>query len=337
MLRPLAMLFVVFLEGSVALAQGNGWLKPVVDQRSFRLPAEVPSPAGNEATPDRIQLGKMLFFDSRLSGSNLISCATCHNPDHDWSDGLRTAVGEDEQVLVRATPSIINSGFNQFFMWDGSFRVLEDQVWRPMLGTTEMHGSQEQILSTLRAIPGYILAFDKAYPGEGISRETVAKAIATFERTLISRDSPFDRWIDGDETSLSVSAKDGFAIFTGKGHCAACHQNGNFTDQGFHNIGLKGNTDPGRFAIVPILILRGSFKTPSLRDVYLTPPYMHDGSYFTLEEVVDHYDRGGDDTTNLDPNIKPLRLTKKEKKDLVEFLKSLTGRQQAIVAPVLPQ
>jgi cytochrome c peroxidase len=136
---------------------------------------------------------------------------------------------------------------------------------------------------------------------------------------------------------MTPSAKRGFALFTGKANCTACHQGSNFTDQGFHNLGLKGNADLGRFAIVPIRVMRGAFKTPTLRDVALTAPYMHNGSYRTLEEVVDHYNRGGDDKENLDPNMKPLGLTDQERTDLVEFLKSLTGKQLTITLPRLPQ
>jgi cytochrome c peroxidase len=266
-----------------------------------------------------------------------MSCATCHNPSLGWADGLRTAVGDGMQVLARATPSIVNSGFNRLQMWDGRFSSLEEQAWGPMLASAEMHGSQEDILVKLKAVPGYVAAFDKAYPGGDITKETVAKAIANFERTVVSRDSAFDRWGQGDESVLNASAKRGFEIFTGKANCIACHQGSNFTDQGFHNIGLKGNTDLGRYAKVPIRVMRGAFKTPTVRDIALTAPYMHNGMYRTLEEVIDHYDRGGDDKENLDPNIKPLGLSDQEKKDLVEFLKSLTGKQPTITVPRLPQ
>jgi cytochrome c peroxidase len=309
----------------------------VNDKQSFRLPSEVPAPAGNLTTPDRGDLGKMLFFDPRLSGSSSMSCASCHNPSLGWSDGLRTAVGNGMLVLGRATPSIVNSGFNRFQMWDGRFSSLEEQAWGPMLASAEMHGSTDEILVRLRALPGYVDTFDKAYPGEGITKETVAKAIASFERTIVSRDSPFDRWIQGDETAVNASVKRGFVLFTGKANCAACHFGGNFTDQGFHNLGLEGSLDEGRYAKVPVKVLKGAFKTPTLRDVALTTPYMHSGVYRTLEEVVEHYDRGGDVKQNIDPNIKSLQLTDQEKKDLVEFLKSLTGKQPAITLPRLPQ
>jgi len=309
----------------------------VNDKKSFRLPSEIPAPAGNMQTPDRVELGKMLFFDPRLSGSNWISCASCHNPSLGWSDGLRTAVGNGMQVLARATPSIVNSGFNRLQMWDGRFSSLEEQAWGPMLASDEMHGSSDEILVKLRALPGYVDAFNKAYPGEGITKETVAKAVANFERTVVSKDSPFDLWIQGDESAVSDPVKRGFALFTGKANCVACHSGGNFTDQGFHNIGLEGSIDVGRYAQVPVKAMKGAFKTPTLRDATLSAPYMHNGIYRSLEEVVEHYNRGGDVKENLDPNIKPLQLTDQEKKDLVEFLKSLIGKEPTITVPRLPQ
>ena len=304
---------------------------------TFRLPDTVPVPADNSVTPERVELGKMLFFDPRMSGSNWISCASCHNPSLGWSDGLPTAIGDGMRVLGRSTPSIVNSAFNRYQMWDGRFNSLEEQAWGPMLASAEMHGSTEEVLAKLKAAPGYAQAFERAYPGEGMTKETVAKAIASFERTVISKDSPFDRWKQGDEAAVSPSAKRGFELFTGKANCVACHQGANFTDQGFHNIGLKNNTDEGRYAKVPIKVLKGAFKTPSLRDIALTAPYMHNGAYRTLEDVVDHYSRGGDNSENLDPNIKPLNLADQEKKDLVEFLRSLTGKQDPITLPKLPQ
>jgi cytochrome c peroxidase len=237
----------------------------------------------------------------------------------------------------RATPSIVNIGFNAFQTWDGRFRTLEDQAWEPMLASTEMHGLQSEVLAKLQAMPGYVNAFNEAYAGEGITRTTVAKAIASFERTVISRDSPFDRWIAGSESAISVSAQRGFSIFVGKANCVACHQGGNFTDQGFHNIGLANDSDPGRFAVAPVRVSRGAFKTPTLRDVAVTAPYMHNGAYRTLAEVIEHYDRGGDNKDNLDPNMKPLTLTSQEKQDLVEFLRSLTGQHAAVPLPTLPE
>jgi cytochrome c peroxidase len=317
------------------------WIAKVAqagDGRSaFTLSSEVPTPADNKVTPERVELGKMLFFDPRLSGSNWISCASCHNPTLGWSDGLPTAIGDSMKVLGRATPPITNAAYSDVQMWDGRFHSLEEQALGPMQAPAEMHGSMEHILARLKGIPGYVQAFNHAYPAEGITSATVAKAIASFERTVISTDSPFDQWVRGNESAISPSAKHGFEMFVGKANCAACHQGPNFTDQGFHNIGLKGNQDPGRYAKVPVKAMKGAFKTPTLRDIALTSPYMHNGAYRTLEEVIDHYDRGGDDQENLDANIKPLKLTQQEKADLVEFLKSLTGKQVAVTLPRLPQ
>jgi cytochrome c peroxidase len=325
------------LAAHQCLAQEMSATSFAAERQLFRLPSEIPAPPENLPNPERVELGKMLFFDPRLSGSNWISCASCHNPLLGWSDGLPTGVGDGMRALGRKTPSLVNSGFNTINMWDGRAPTLEAQAWTPMLDSAEMHGSQEAILVKLKAIPGYVTAFEKAYPGEGITKETIGKAIASFERTIISRDSPFDRWVAGEDSALSDSAKRGFALFTGKANCTACHQGSNFTDQGFHNLGLKGSADPGRFAIVPVRISRGAFKTPTLRDVTLTAPYMHNGAYRTLDEVIDHYDRGGDAKENLDPNMRPLGLTDQEKRDLVEFLKGLTGKQQPVVLPRLPQ
>jgi cytochrome c peroxidase len=307
------------------------------DKKTFAFPEVVPEPADNKVTPARVELGKMLFFDPRLSGSRWISCATCHNPVLGWKDGLPTAIGNGMKVLKRSTPSIVNSAFNPLQMWDGRFHSLEEQAAGPMQAPGEMNGKMEDILAKLRSIPGYVQAFYEAYPGEGITQTTLAKAVASFERTIISRNAPFDAWVSGDESAISPSAKRGFDVFVGKANCANCHSGPNFTDDGFHNIGLKDNDDLGRFAQTPIKISKGAFKTPTLRDVALTSPYMHNGAYSTLEEVIDHYDRGGDDKTNLDPNIKPLGLSEQEKKDLVEFLHTLSGQQMAITLPRLPE
>ena len=239
--------------------------------------------------------------------------------------------------LPRATPSIVNSGFNELQTWDGRFRSLEEQVWGPVSSTAEMRGSPDEVLAKLRAIRGYQEAFGRAYPNLGITKDTVAKAIASFERTVVSTDSPFDRWQHGDEAAVSVSAKRGFALFRGKANCIACHSGPNLADQGFHNVGLADNRDEGRYLKVPVGVLHGAFKTPTLRDIALTAPYMHNGMYRTLAEVVDHYDRGGDDKSHLDPNLKPLDLSAQEKEDLVEFLKTLTGKAESITVPRLPQ
>lgn len=221
-------------------------------------------------------------------------------------------------------------------MWDGRFRSLEHQALGPIQADVEMNQDIDELLIELNDIPGYVSMFDKAYPEEGITQDTIAKAIAAFERTITSNNAPFDRYINGDKDAISQSAKRGFELFKDKANCAACHQGHNFVDDGFHNIGLPDTDDPGRYNIVKVNILKGAFKTPTLRNVELTAPYMHNGVYNTLEEVVEHYNKGGAVADNLDPNMKPLHLNDQEKRDLVAFMKTLTGEPMNITIPVLP-
>ena len=324
----------VVITAALALALTAG--VQAAPKESYLRPETVPAPAGNQVTPERVELGKALFFDPRLSGSNWISCATCHNPALGWSDGLPTAIGHGMKTLGRATPTILNAAYQRKQMWDGRFRTLEEQAVGPIGAEGEMNQNLDEVGDKLKAIPGYVVLFEKAYPGEGITKDTIAKAIASFERTVVSSPAAFDRWVKGDDSAISAAAKRGFALFEGKANCAACHQGFNFMDDGFHNIGIKGNQDAGRFAQVPLPVMKGAFKTPTLRDVALTAPYMHNGVYHSLDEVVAHYNRGGDSAENIDPNLKPLNLSEQEQKDVVEFLKTLTGEPVAVTVPHLP-
>ena len=306
---------------------------------SFARTAAPPIPADNALTPARVELGKMLFFDPRLSGSGWISCATCHNPALGWGDGLPLARGDNMKKLNRHTPTILNSAYNKRQMWDGRFASLEEQALGPIASPDEMNIEMRILLERLRAIEGYRAHFERAYPGEGITDKTIAKAIASYERTIVSGEAPFDRWLRGDAKAVSAAAKRGFELFRGKANCAACHQGPNFTDDGFHNIGVKplaGVDDPGRFAVAPVKIMKGAHKTPALRDVAITAPYMHNGAYATLREVVELYNRGGDDKSNLSPEMKELRLTEREVEDVVAFLKTLTGKPLQVTLPQLP-
>jgi cytochrome c peroxidase len=306
----------------------DAWLRP---------PA-APAPADNAVTPERIALGRMLFFDTRLSAKQSISCASCHNPALAWTDGRATAVGHDGKILPRATPTILNAAFNGLQMWDGRKATLEEQALGPF-GADEQNLPLEELERRVLSNSGYRALFDRAYPDEGVTRATIAKAIASFERTVLSTESPFDRWCAGDAAAISAAAQRGFELFQGRAQCTLCHQGFNFTDDGFHNVGLAprgGSEDLGRFNQVPIAAARGAFKTPTLRDVALTAPYMHDGRYATLEEVIDHYDRGGD-VANSSPNMKPLNLSADQKRDLSEFLRSLTGAEMTVAVPRLPQ
>lgn len=314
---------------------------PTPPAATWRLPA-VPMPANNVSTPARTELGKALFFDPRLSGNGSTSCASCHNPSLGWSDAQKTAIGFGGAVLGRATPTIVNTAFNTQFMWDGRSKSLEDQALGPMKAKDEMNANLPEIIERLGSMPAYRALFARAYPGEPIGEETIAKALAAFERTVISRDSPFDRWVAGDRKALTPQQSRGFRVFSdpARANCASCHSGANFTDNGFHNIGIRSaaaTPDLGRYNERKVASMKGAFKTPTLRDIELTAPYFRDGSAATLRAVVDHYVRGGDDRSNLSTEMRPLDLTEQEKEDLVAFMRALTGRRTAVVAPHLPQ
>lgn len=307
----------------------------------WRLPA-VGAPAGNETTPARVELGKMLFFDPRFSRNQNMSCATCHNPSLGWSDGLDTAVGHNGKKLGRATPTVTNAAYNSIQMWDGRKASLEDQALGPMQSTDEMHADFTRVIAFLESTPGYRRAFAAAYPGEPVSQQTFAKAIAAYERTVVTTDSAFDKWLQGDQSAMSAAAQRGLSLFVDadKGNCAACHSAPNFTDNGFHNIGLASygvaEPDLGRFNERRIASMKGAFKTPQLRNITRTAPYFHDGSARNLREVIDHYVRGGDVKTNLSASLKPLSLTERECQDLMAFLESLSSTAPPQAAPLLP-
>ncbi|HEY6512198.1 MAG TPA: cytochrome c peroxidase [Burkholderiaceae bacterium] len=301
-----------------------------------------PEPADNRGTPERIELGKALFFDPRLSGNGTVSCGTCHNPALGWSDGLRTGVGINGTVLGRATPTVVNTAYNTQFMWDGRKKSLEDQALGPMKTPEEMKTDFGAALAMLAKTPGYQAMFARAYPNESIGEETVAKAIAAFERTVVSRDSRFDRWVEGDRHAITRQEWSGYQVFKdpAKGNCAVCHAGPNFTDNGYHNVGIAhapGAEDLGRFNIRKVAVLKGAFKTPTLRDIELTAPYFHNGTSVTLAEVVEHYARGGDDRSNVSKDVRTLPLSEQEKADLVAFMKALTGSTRSASIPVLPQ
>ena len=306
------------------------------------LPDTPPYPKGNKPTEKRVELGKILFFDPRIGGDGNMSCATCHNPLLGWSDALPTAKGFKSQVLGRATPVVTNTGYNSIQMWDGRKKTLEDQAIGPMEASVEMQTDFTQLLNLINHSEAYKDAFEAAYPGEGINKTTIAKAIASFERTVISNNSPFDQWVKGDKNALTKQEVEGFKLFVNpeKGNCAACHSAPNFTDDGFHNIGLPSwgveNPDVGRYAERPLNLMKGAFKTPTLRDISLSAPYFHDGSASTLEEVMDHYIAGGQVKTNLSPSMKELTLSDKEKEAIIAFMKKLTSPPKNFELPILP-
>jgi cytochrome c peroxidase len=298
---------------------------------------EVAQPAQNPTTPAKVALGQQLFFDPRLSGDGKLACVSCHVPALGWADGRATGIGAGGQKLSRNVPTVLNSAYYAGFFHDGRANSLEEQALGPLLNPLEMNADPQQVVRTLRGIPEYRKRFREAF-GEEPSLEGVAKALAAFERTLVSKDSAFDRWLQGEESALSPQAKRGLEVFTGKADCTACHKGPNFSDGAFHNIGVPGSgtTDMGRFDVTRNPEDRGAFKTPSLRNVALTAPYMHDGSMKTLRDAVKHYEEVSMDFPNLDPLVENWGMTEEEIDDVVAFLESLTGKPVNLQPPRLP-
>jgi cytochrome c peroxidase len=303
----------------------------------YRRPHAIPFPKNNPYTVEKAALGKKLFFDTRLSAANLLSCASCHNPAYGWGDGQPRGVGHNMKTLGRRSPSIVNAAFGEIFMWDGRAGTLEEQALGPIRADVEMNLPVEQLMEKLKAIPEYQPLFEAAFPKEGLKPETIANAIATYERTVVSGRAPFDVWIEGDSKAISEEAKRGFVVFNTKAGCNNCHSGWNFTDDSFHDIGLK-SPDVGRAKILPnIPKMQFAFKTPGLREITRRGPYMHDGSVATLEAVMEHYDEGGINRPSRSELMKPLGLTKQEKDDLVAFMKTLTSDMDPTTVPVLPR
>jgi cytochrome c peroxidase len=302
------------------------------------IDAAPPIPADNPITPAKVELGRQLFFDPRLSVDGTVSCATCHNPVMGFTDGRPSSMGVRGQVGGRSAPSVINLAYAQNgVFWDGRAKSLEDQAKGPIANPIEMANTHEVLVQRLNTIPGYRDQFQLVFGSADITIDNVAKAIAAFERTVISGNSPWDRFMKGDATALSDSAKRGWDLFQKKANCIACHAGFNLTDNGYHNLGVgfdKSNPDLGRYAVTKAEEDRGRFKTPTLREITYTAPYMHDGSARTLEEVIDLYNKGGIKNPQLDPEMKPLNLSNQEKADLVAFLRSLNGEGWQVKPPI---
>lgn len=303
----------------------------------YRRPDKLPVPKSNPMTPEKVALGQMLFFDPRLSGSGVISCASCHNPALGWEDALPKGLGHMGGRLNRHTPTILNVAYGEPYFWDGRATTLEEQAKGPLGSPAEMNMPPAHAVARIQSIPGYVKAFERVFPGQPVSLDSIAAAIATYERTVVSSAAPFDRWVGGDEQAVTAAAKRGFALFNGKANCAVCHTGWRMTDDGFHDIGLN-DSDRGRAAVAPgIVQLEYAFKTPTLRNVTQRAPYMHDGSLASLEAVIDHYDSGFVRRPSLDTQMQPLGLTPGDKADLLAFLDALTSADAPAVIPVLPQ
>ena len=297
-------------------------------QRLGPLPPVV-APPNNPPSSVKIHLGKMLYFDARLSADITVSCATCHNPAMGWSDAGPTSKGIKGQLGGRRAPPVSNSAYSPLQFWDGRAPSLEEQAKGPIQNPIEMGNTHEVMIRTLADIPGYVEEFKKVF-GEGqMSVQQVADAIAAFERTVVTTDSRFDRYARGDQQALTVEEKQGLEIFNGKGHCTACHWGPYFSDGRFHNLGVPAkdpkNPDEGRYVVTKNPRDKGAFKTPTVRDAALRAPYLHDGSEKSLESLIEFYDRGGGKDPNLDPLMVPLGLSKQEKTALVAFIKALNS------------
>ncbi|MGV7222200.1 MAG: cytochrome-c peroxidase [Nitrospinales bacterium] len=311
------------------------------DLKEFYEPLpEMKHPKDNPWSKEKEGLGAMLYFDPRLSGSNWISCMTCHHPGLGWGDGLPRPFGHGQKELDRHSPTIINSGYFEAQFWDGRAKSLEEQTLGPIGSHVEMRQDLGELVKELKAIPGYVQSFKRVFPNEGIKEKTIAKAIATFERSVVSKNAPYDKYFAGDKSAMSTSSLNGMKLFFGKAKCSICHNGPAFTDSRFHNIGVKQHgplkIDLGRCKVSKDEFDKGAFKTPGLRHITRSGPYMHDGSEATLEEVVEFYGRGGDVAENRSSFITPLELTKQEKKDLVEFMKALEGEPIIVSIPEFP-
>lgn len=297
-------------------------------------------PEDNPQTAEKIALGKQLYFDPRLSRDSTVSCASCHDPKKGWSNGEQFATGVRGQKGGRNSPTIINSAYAKLQFWDGRAELLEGQALGPIQNPIEMDLTLDEAVERLNKVEGYKKQFQKVF-GTDVTSPNMAKAIAAFERTVLSGDAPFDRFKAGDTKALSASAQRGLKLFTGKANCSACHSGPNFSDAAFHNIGVgmeAEKPDLGRFEISKLEGDKGAFKTPTLREIARTAPYMHDGRHKTLEEVVDYYDKGGFPNDMLDEEIFPLKLTAEERADLVKFLTEglASSKYPDIAPPKLP-
>ena len=295
-------------------------------------------PNDNPLTQEKVALGKLLFFDKRLSANNTIACANCHMPTRSFTDGQPVSTGINRQQGGRSAPTAINRLFSSTQFWDGRAATLEAQSVGPFVSPVE-HGfvNHDALVTKVRTIEGYTSLFQDAFGTTPITVALIGKAIASFQRTLLSGNSKYDQFgAGGDDTALSAQAQNGFRVFVGKGQCLRCHFGFNFTDEGFHNLGVdwdKDQVDLGRYGVTKDPKDLGAFKTPTLREVARTAPYMHDGRFATLGQVVDFYDQGGIANPHLDPTIKPLNLSEQEKEDLVQFLHALNGEGWHLTPP----
>lgn len=324
---PRALLTVLLTTSTIAANAAN---VPALATPNL---ATIDYPDGAPPSAAEVALGRQLYFEPRLSGNRTMSCATCHNPDAGLGDGMAKGVGSKANRLGRNTPHVYNLAWSAVLFWDGRAGSLEAQALGPIASPDEMDLPLVQAVARLDEISGYRDQFIAVYGKAGVTAENLGKAIAAFERTLISRNSAFDRHLAGVSGAMSPEAMRGLALYQGKANCISCHNGPNFTDDSFHNLGMA-DADIGRGKLDKAAHLQFAFKTPGLRNAALTAPYMHDGSLSSLEAVVQYYNRGGD-KPGADPLMKKLALTEGEVRDLVAFLGALTDPVK-VDAPILP-
>ena len=327
-------------SGRVDTGMANAGVKPIGKTIDIKPPLglpPVPIPADNPVTVETVALGRRLFYEKKLSGDNSLSCSSCHNPLLGFTDNQKHSTGMGGKTGTRNAPTVVNADYAPVQFWDGRATSLEAQAAGPIANPVEMNQTHEVSVNKLEADPSYQKDFAQAFGPGPINIVKMEKALASFERTVISGNSPFDKYqYGGDKKALTPAAIRGLAIFTDKarGNCSACHTIEEhfalFTDGKFHNIGIGVNgegelTDPGRFSESKVEGDHGAFKTPTLRNIAKSAPYMHDGSLKTLKDVVDFYAGGGNSNPYLDKEIKEIKLSGKDRADLVEFLQSLTG------------
>jgi cytochrome c peroxidase len=318
------MLLIVGTAGVTAAEEYEVEIPLGLEEDQFHVPED------NPLTKAKVELGHFLYFDKRMSQNGSISCSTCHMPALAFTDGQPVSTGIHKLQGGRSAPTSINRGFSKAQFWDGRAATLEEQSVGPLANPIE-HGfpNNDAVVAKINTIEGYKKLFKEAFGAKTITIDHVKKAIASFQRTLISGNSPFDRFdYDGEEKAISESAKRGKKLFFGKARCNLCHFGTNFSDEKFHNIGIGWggeSVDVGRYHVTHDQKDIGAFKTPTLREISRTAPYMHDGRFATLRQVVEHYNGGGVKNPFQDNQIIPLELTESEIQDLISMLRSLNG------------
>jgi cytochrome c peroxidase len=359
-----ALLIFTFLGGAFLLPSPSLAAGPVSPHALAPLPPP-PSPPENPTTPEKVELGKKLFFDRRLSGDGTMTCATCHDPENGFTDALPISLSYPTTRNWRNSPGLVNVAWRKTLFRDGRSSSLEEQALFPMMSPFEMNRNLDYLEEVLKTVPAYVEAFRSVFGGE-ITRQRVAQAISAFERTLLSRDTPLDRHLRGEPGALSARQRAGLDLFLGKAGCAACHNGPTLEDGKFHRLGVPEDLevkddprvlatarfvgkvsgfpdyrmlreDPGRFLVTKDPADWKAFATPPLREVAATAPYMHNGALGTLQEVIDFYDRGGGDDPKKSPMLRPLGLSREEKESLREFLATgLSGTMPEARPPAIP-